>query len=370
MESSRNQINKIKHKRYLNALSAPAIVEKKNITILSLDYDGCGDFLFEAALEKGFFKNRCDPEHASYLQGYNGAIQAARVALNDMLSTEASGAAIVELFVGSTRQSRKLDRYNSARYNTGLCFEMYADLAEQKNWYFNKMLLADLVDNKGELRTEPLKLGTAMGALKKNHQGLYKYEEDAFADTLERYKNDKLKIKLLSYQIKVIINKYPNDNIKFVFVDDRLDILDALNIHFNSGAPNSLCLNLQNVELKLIHYDAARFLCKYGGLSTDSMMLIGEAKKQIHYIAPTIQEHTLTLQTTSKSTQKAVISMGLFSKLNKPDVIVDYKFLFQSLFLLGSCLGILIMGGMLFSGAHKNSEREEPSVDALSKYSV
>ena len=52
MGSSRNKINKRKHKRYLKTLSAPA--KKKQITILSLDYDGCGDFLFEEALEKGF----------------------------------------------------------------------------------------------------------------------------------------------------------------------------------------------------------------------------------------------------------------------------------------------------------------------------
>ncbi len=336
---------KKKHKQHATApLSSDIIYEKKNITVLSLDYDSCGDLLFEAALENGCFQNICDAGHQSYKHGFRGAIQGARSALEDLLSTETAGADVVELCVGSARQTRRLDKYNASRNTNGLCFEMYANLAEKKYWHFNRMLFGDFVDEFRVLRAQPLKLGTAMGKLKKNKQGMYQYEEDVFADTLQAYGQDKYKTALVSQQIQAMMAQYPHDKIKFVFMDDKLDIMDALHSHFGQNNSASIPSNVQNVTLKLIHCDCGvdATLEQFARMNADQVTIIAAAKKRITCIA-----------TLPKQEQAAIASLGLFSnsnKLNKETAcssVINYGFICKAFGLIGAFLVILIIGNIM-----------------------
>jgi hypothetical protein len=353
-----------KHNRHSATPSASVLTtEKRNITVLSLDYDGCAALLFEEALEKGQFKNECDPGHKQYLQGLKSAIHGARTAFEDLLSIETTGADIVELCVGSTRQTRELDRDNNFRNKNGLCFEMYADLAEKKHWYFNKMLIADFIDDSGELRAKPLKPGTAMGRLGKNKQGMYKYEKDTFADTLQVYGRDPYKTGLLSKQIKAIVDKYPNDKIRFVFVDDRLDIMQALQSHFNPETQCSLYSNVENVELKLIHHNYHELLTSR--MNAEQHPIIDAAKKIINGVATL---PVLNFNSINKKSQEAIISQGLFSKSIKIHKATEYAaatnygFICKALGLIGCCLVMLTVGGILFVNTRK-SDNELPDLD-------
>ncbi len=355
--------NKKSRNRNSEAPSSSVITsdEKRNITVLSLDYDGCAELLFEEALEKGSYKNECDPSHKQYVQGLKSAIYRARAAFEYLLSIETTGADIVELCVGSTRQTRELDRLNAFYNKTGLCFEMFADLAEKKHWYFNKMLIADFIDESGELRAKPLTPGTAMGRLRKNTQGMYKYEEDAFADTLQVYGRDPYKTALLSKQIKAIVDKYPNDKVRFVFVDDRLDIMQALKSHFNPENQFSPHSNFKNVELKLIHHDTAEILTSR--LNSEQYPVVDAVKKIINSVATL---PALNFNSINKKSQEAIASQGLFSKSIKIHKATEYAaatnygFICKALGLIGCCLVMLTVGSISFVNTRK-SDNELPA---------
>lgn len=322
---------------------------KKNITILSLDYDGCGDLLFEGALEHGCFKHRCDILHAEYLLKFNHVLQGARQALNNVLSHETTGADVVELCVGSTRQTRSLDRLNHSRNNNGLCFENYADLAEKNKWHFNRMLFADFVDASGELRDPPLEPGQSMGVLNKDIFGKYKYSPDAFSDNIQAFGMDEHKTVLLSLQIKAILKKYPNDNIKFVFIDDRMDILDQLKTYFSLDSEDKL----GHIQLKLIRTTCGEedSLCDYARTQTTMPKIVRLEQRKIVCVA--------TLDKTTKQAQNLSISHGLFSQSRQGNAsMTENEFMYKLLGFISICLVILIMANSLPKNNHYEHEHE------------
>ncbi len=357
--------HKQRHKQDSSVLSiSDETPKKRNVTVLSLDYDGCGDLLFEEASEKGAFKNNCDPSHEQYLQGLKSAINRTRSSFEDLLSIETTDADVVELFVGSARQNRELDRYNNSCNKNGLCFEMYADLAEKKHWHFNKMLLSDLIDDSGKLRAKPFKAGTAMGPLKKNKQGMYKYEEDTFADTLrerrEACKIDVYKIVLLTQQIKAIIAKYPNDKIKFVFIDDRLDIMEALQNHFNLDNQLSSHADFEKMELRLIHHDSLEIIVSE--VRAEQYPIVATIKKMIKNLATF---PTSNVDSVNKKSIETIASQGLFSKSFKIHkakectTATNYSFICSALGLIGVCLAMLTIRGILICENDNESPEHE-----------
>lgn len=257
----------------------------KEIVILSLDYDGCGDLLFEEAMETGRHIWSC-----KHLPGYTEVIKEARSALEYLLTFETTGADVVELCVGSKRQGRKFDKYCCDINENGLVFEMYADLAEKRQWNYNRLLLADFELDTGELRSQPREPGTAMGRLKKNETGKYKYENDYIADRLAGpINNDKERI--LTRQIESAILNHPEKKIKFVFIDDSLDVIRFIANYFNPETNSRLP---SNVELKLIQFDYYPiFQAVKEEKVQDVASIIKDAEQIINYIATmTVKEKT------------------------------------------------------------------------------
>ncbi|MDP3705256.1 MAG: hypothetical protein Q8R24_05045 [Legionellaceae bacterium] len=354
--------------------SIPVIAsEQRNITVLSLDYDGCGALLFEDVFN-GIYKELYHSINERHLKTLETILQGAIAAFEEMLLIETAGADVVELCVGSARQSRKQDRGSS---KNGLCFEMYADLAEKNLWHFNRMLLADFIDETGRLRAKPLEPGTAMGPLEKNKQGMYKYIPDALADTLSEPLGDKYKRNLLQHQIKTITNKYPNDKIKFVFIDDIFEIIDSLRSHFSSKSQSSMRCNVEKLELKLIHcnIDVKHLLMTYYRMDVVDVSRISDLAKTMINCVITFprQDQTLTYNAVNKKTQEAIASMGWFSKFNKlgketaSSSVINYGFICQALGLIGVCLAIVAVGRIFFVNTHR-SDNELPEHEMVPSF--
>ncbi len=239
--------------------SNPAIDSSKNIVAFSLDYDGMANFLFDEGAQRDY-EDFCNPLRSNYSPILDEWIKnyylAAGEVLDKYLTQESEVADCAELFVGSRRQGRASDRSLGQLNKNGLCFELYADLAEKKGWYFNKLLLADIETDKGVKRVHCLPPGTAMGSFQKNELGRHKYEPNLVCDSLAGPKDDK-KTRILLSQLKSLVARYPQDKITLIFVDDCEDIL----LHLKSAlAPyfvldSSGCLRHKNIELKLMRYD-------------------------------------------------------------------------------------------------------------------
>ena len=342
-------------------LSTPVITsEQRNITVLSLDYDGCGALLFEDVFN-GIYKELYHSINKRYLKNLQTILEGARSAFEEMLLIETAGADVVELCVGSARQSRKQDR---GHFKNGLCFEMYADLAEKNHWHFNKMLLADFIDETGRIRTKPLKPGAAMGPLEKNEQGMYKYIPDTLADALGAPLVDKNKSQLLQYQIKTITNKYPHDKIKFVFIDDIFEIIDSLRSYFSSKTRSSMHCNIEKLELKLIHcnIDIKDLLLRYHRMDViDVSRIFDLAKTKINYVITfPRQDKTLTCNSINNKSQEARASQGWFyrpsiNKTREYCSFTNYGFIHRALSSIGVCLATLIIGGVFLANTHESN---------------
>lgn len=288
----------------------------KEIVVLSLDFDCCADILFEEGQEQGAFKVPCETK-----PGYKTVTQELRTVFEDLLSEETAGADEVELFVGSVRQFRQWDRFSSTHQrketeSNGLCFELYADLAERKQWYFNRLLLADFELDSGVLREQPLTAGTAMGPLQKNDSGKHKYVADYFADGILG-PVDKFKTRILSRQIESVCKKYPDDNITFVFIDDVLDITNKLTAFFNPD--NGFCLPA-NLTLKIIHHDPSDLFNQPYRSIADNHTIRQLAKDRIYYRA-IIKGINANMQAAASSDDPNNIKMpaGLFFKAQPED---------------------------------------------------
>ena len=225
-------------------------VKKQKVLYLLLDYDNTATCLFPEVMEE-------NPVTQSHLKTNADLpllfmIRATRSVLDSFLDKKAADATIVELGVGSTRQTRQHDDEVNKRYRlAGSCFRLFADLARQKGWYFNKMLLGDLEWSDGTLRQIPLELGATMGSLGLDQQGKHRYLSDSVADSMQS-SPDENKIRLLEHHIKYIKTKYPSTryDVELVFVDDNVPkILNPLAAHIMGKiAP-------QTIDIELIHFN-------------------------------------------------------------------------------------------------------------------
>ncbi len=164
------------------------------IVVFSIDYDGCGDILFNEIKAKY-------PQHKETLQWLaNSFLQC----LKDI----AASADHVILYVGSLRQSIEIDHRNCENNKNGLCFLNYEQLCRENKWEFNKLLLAD-VENK-------LLTGKAM-------------QDEQYTCIPSTNKID-----IVQNQFADISSNHATDEINFYFIDDdpNNEILNSLKNHF------------------------------------------------------------------------------------------------------------------------------------------
>lgn len=296
----------------------------KNIVAFSLDYDGMASFLFKEGVQ-GYKDKFCDSEVEGYSSAVHRAVDnyvsGAREILEEYLTQKSECADYVELFVGSKRQGRVLDNRMAQLNKNGLCFELFADLAERKGWYFNRLLLADIETDRGVLRPECLAPGTAMGVLKKNEFGQHKYLRDPFSDSLTG-PQDERKMRILEHQIKSLVAKYPNDKITLIFMDDLEHILNGLQVtlkpYFDLHSSRRIIHN--NIELQLMRYDPQSAWDKICDISEEEPNLT-LFKEYIQNELVCIAQLTINEATHEANTSNAAITNLTF--FDQPQVLMS-----------------------------------------------
>lgn len=194
-----------------------------NIRALSFDFDGC---LF----------------HSKY-RYYPSIISANKLFL-DQIKTENQGFHNVITYIGSARQSKSIDAYNSGRNRTRSCFAEIMQVSRYVGGELDRFLLADI--------ERDLESGESFNRTQ---------TPDSICDDMmwcffSRHPNppiDHTKFTLLYAQTHKIALKYPQDIITFDFYDDRSDILNGLKYYFthlNHLLP-------KNVNLRLNKYRGA-----------------------------------------------------------------------------------------------------------------
>jgi hypothetical protein len=252
--------------------------KKLKVTYFLLDYDNTAAYLFPEAIES----NPTTQKHlkTDKNQQLLFTIRATRAVLESFLNKKAAGADVVELGIGSTRQTRQHDEQVNSKYClTGSCFRLYADLARRKNWYFNKILLGDFEDSNGMLRQSFLPLGTTMGPLDLDELGNHRYVCDSFADSAQS-SSDKNKSRLLLRHVNYIKTKYPSAfyDVELVFVDDNLPII--LNPLAEYVAREMLP---QPIQIEFIHFNCGQqFLTLKQSDKRDEDAITKKAKKLIY----------------------------------------------------------------------------------------
>lgn len=241
--------------------STDTLLHQRKVVVLCLDFDGCGDHLFETVEGSTVFQEFFTSDAKQENPGLSTCISGVRQALHGFLKEVTQDADVVELFSGSLRQNRKADRLGQQNNNNGYCFELYADLAEKNQWIFNKLLLADIEDEHGIKRKPPLEPGTAMGALQKDAKGLFKYAKDAFADSLLSGPVGNSKEKIILYQLSHIKKKYPEEKITFIFMDDLKENILGLKNYFNKEQHKKCLFSIDSFNL--IHFDPLKFFNHY-----------------------------------------------------------------------------------------------------------
>ncbi len=188
----------------------------RKICVISLDYDGCGDILFNNI----FLEFKSETEKA--------AIKNIRQKLLAYLTEITKDADQVVLFVGSNRQDFSHNMLCANDFKNGSCFKNYEDLCKKNKWIFNKLLLADIQNGKPA--------GTSM-----TNARIHCYVGHS-------------KIDIIKGQFENLKNNYPDDNVSFYFFDDDSKdfILPNLATYFKNP-DNHIPDNVKN--FKLIKYD-------------------------------------------------------------------------------------------------------------------
>ncbi|EKD54148.1 MAG: hypothetical protein ACD_60C00120G0018 [uncultured bacterium] len=161
------------------------------IAVLSLDYDGCADILFDDLIAS-YQSEKGSSISASFIKN----LLLLRKKFMSYLNLITQDSAYVELYVGSTRQSIALDDAIAQAQGNGSCFKNYTQLCLEKNWSFQKLLLADVKNT--------VSVGTAM-------------QNKSLTCT-----KDQEKIITIQHQLKDAASRIsnPDDEINFYFFDD------------------------------------------------------------------------------------------------------------------------------------------------------
>ncbi|MBA2648833.1 MAG: hypothetical protein H0U75_04390 [Legionella sp.] len=192
------------------------------VVIFSLDYDGNGSVLnpssllgrknkagtFEKAHSAIGHKIGCYADLANQFKAVPQIVSFASAIYQETMQSHIHSERSVELYVGSLRQSKNRDDYNASQNENGSCFEVFYEYAQQQNYKFRPLLLADVEQG------DPLFPRAMYLAL--NHP-----EEKQL-----HCSSDRLKGKIILAQLQDMARNHPNEDIEFVYMDDdRKDII-------------------------------------------------------------------------------------------------------------------------------------------------
>ncbi len=202
----------------------------KRKVALSFEWDGCGEILdlpYNQFINK--YMRLITQSDRDYLKRVLELIKKLFLSYLKELGEDASS----ELFVGSLRQSLNLDNEGTKQFDNKACFPVLKRIANENDWTFNPLLLADIYDEQDNERKPPLKLGTAM----------YDKQYDTCIDAH--------KIDIVSTQIQELAIKYPNEEIDYYFIDNDEEVLERLCQYFEDYPEHKP----QNISLHLMKFD-------------------------------------------------------------------------------------------------------------------
>ena len=253
----------------------------KKIRVLSFDFDGC---LFNAL----FFDNK---------ESRLNVVKSNSQLLNSLKEKNPQFEKTIVL-VGSNRQSMQSDLSNSfgGSIQKGSCFPRIKEVAEHLNAELDSFLLADVYANSpagtafkkvcdelnGEVfyenyypeATDDYDPNESEEAKKERIAAYRKKVDEARKKKRERdnrhadWAFDDTKVTILYAQMHKIATENPNAEIEYDFYDDKLYILDALDVFFNKNR----YLIPKNVTLKLHHY---------GPLGADNKLTADQKTKMV-----------------------------------------------------------------------------------------
>lgn len=183
------------------------------ITVFSLDYDNCGDVLFDDGLIR--------PDY----NAHRNEIMQTRKTLENLFRQLTKQSQHVELYVGSNRQTQSLNQRNKNQNKNGDCFINYSEYCQKMKWAFRPLLFADT--------TNQQPAGSAM------------VDHKLTCDI------DSRKYPFLKNQIEDIAKNHSSDEVDFYFLDDDQDdeILPWLKTQFMQYP------FANNIRIHLIKFD-------------------------------------------------------------------------------------------------------------------
>lgn len=189
----------------------------QKIIVYSLDYDGCTDILSDELYAKYKDNNEI-----------TSALSLLRNKLNAFFDKNEEISKDVEVYVGSNRQSKYLDKKNTDCSGNGSCFTTFDRLCTQRNWMFRPLLLADVHNNQPS--------------------GSSWQDENLHCGYFEPCKTD-----ILYHQLRDTEKNHPNNEIHFYFMDDDAhhEILPGLK-KFCTARSKDLS---RNIHIHLIKFD-------------------------------------------------------------------------------------------------------------------
>ena len=211
------------------------------LVVLSLDYDGCASLVNMHTVELSLKGYKLTPEQPVY-RAYMTLHNAARSVLIDKIIDCTKGAADVEVFCGSNRQSRFLDHdvLHSKTGAPGLALDDLSAFAAEHHFTFNPFLLIDAV------RVE------APGTNFKKEERSVSHSAGGSSRTRAIMPEwDPGKIKIITEQLNLISQQHPGKKIDYYFMDDDSDniIFPGLQQYFTLN-PNDIPKGIRILFIK------------------------------------------------------------------------------------------------------------------------
>jgi hypothetical protein len=243
---------------------------------ISLDYDGCGEVLFSAPPSKA--KKSDKPEEVNrqeLARKFSLSSSQAATKLFSALDAIVKDSKKTTLLIGSARQSDHDELENIKRNKNGFCKLNYDMLAQKKGWVFNPMRVSEhydesrnaisLIHRANEQLVQPVaadleqarnNLDKAFKDDKQFKGKLASIKEELSIVTRDKVEEQQaLKIYLITKQMESLSASNPGSTVHFHFIDDRPEILEAVNLYFTrvSPPPKNVVLNLYN--FKCVKYE-------------------------------------------------------------------------------------------------------------------
>jgi len=264
--------------------------KNKRIKVVSLDMDDClfnrnYNWLPECSALEVINKNRV---------------------LLDFIKSQALHYNELIAFVGSARQTKKIDMLCSTRYKTESAFIAIKKVASYLNAKLDDFLLADIYFN--------LDAGTSM----------QRANDELYQDEHSIGPNDHTKFTLLYAQTHKIANQYPNTEIIFDFYDDggviKAKILHDL-LEYFSELPDKLP---HNVVLNLIHYEGHQ--TSLIGFIKGTGFIDENYRRTVHEITRMSRRYiSMGNEAITKGTLRLDDRVFLYRKALKPTVVEEEK---------------------------------------------